>query len=263
MAADAGSVPHPAPRGRLAGRVAIITGAARGQGAAEAALFCREGASVLVADVLDDQASKVAAAIGDAALAVHLDVSSPEDWRAAVVRCIDRFGPPTVLVNNAGLMRVAPFADTDEAAMRAAWEVNVMGAFHGIQAVRQAMTGAGGGSIVNVSSINGMKAGRGLTAYTTTKFALRGLTRSAALELGAADIRVNSLHPGPIDTPMIRDPALLALRKGASGPSALADRPIPRFGEVEEMAAAALFLASDESSFCTGTELLADGGALV
>jgi 3alpha(or 20beta)-hydroxysteroid dehydrogenase len=249
--------------GRLAGHVAVITGAARGQGEAEARLFAAEGARIVLGDVLDGPVKQVAREIGDTALAVRLDVTLPESWQDAVRTCAEEFGPPTVLVNNAGTMPVASFDDTDEALMRRTLEVNLFGALLGIRAVTAPMVEAGGGSIINVSSINGFKAGRGLTAYTTSKFALRGLTRSAALELGDRNIRVNSLHPGPIDTPMINSPDLMAARNIGPDENPLAERAIPRRGLPSEIAGLALFLASNESSFCTGSEFVADGGALV
>jgi 3alpha(or 20beta)-hydroxysteroid dehydrogenase len=249
--------------GRLGGRVAIISGAARGQGEAEARLFAAQGAKVLLGDVRDGLAKEVANDIGPSALAVHLDVSSPASWQEALETCQAQFGSPTILINNAGVLPVASIDDTDEATMRLAMDVNLMGAFLGIRAVMGPMAQAGGGSIVNVSSINGFKAGLGLTAYTTSKFALRGLTRSAALELGHRGIRVNSLHPGPIDTLMINNPELRAVRGIEPGVNPLAGRAIPRLGTSAEMANLALFLASDESSFSTGSEFVADGGALL
>lgn len=249
--------------GRLAGRVAIITGAARGQGAAEARLFVAEGARVLLGDMLAGTVKEVADELGDNALGVELDVTSPNSWADAVRTCRETFGAPTVLVNNAGILPVATFDETDEPLMRRTLEVNLMGAFFGMRAVVDDMAAAGGGSIVNISSINGFKAGRGLTAYTTSKFALRGLTRSAALELGHRGIRVNSVHPGPIDTLMINDPKLMAIRNVDPDENPLADRAIPRRGLSEEVAKLVLFLASDESSFSTGSEFVADGGALL
>ncbi len=248
--------------GRLEGRIAIITGAARGQGEAEARLFAAEGARVLVADILGTTAKEVADDIGPAAVAVELDVTSASSWESALQTCTEAFGSPTVLVNNAGVLPVASIDDTDEALMRRTMDINMMGAFLGIRTVMGPMAGAGGGSIVNVSSINGFKAGLGLTAYATSKFALRGLTRQAALELGHRGIRVNSIHPGPIDTPMLRNPELMKVRRvGAANP--LQERAIPRRGTSEEIANLALFLASDESSFSTGSEFVADGGALL
>lgn len=249
--------------GRLDGHIALITGAARGQGEAEAKLFAAEGAKVVVADILDTLAKTVADEIGDAAVAVRLDVTDSDSWQESLRVCIESFGAPTILINNAGVMPVASLDDTDEDLMRKTLDVNLMGAFLGTRAVMGPMAETGGGSIVNVSSINGFKAGLGLTAYTTSKFALRGLTRQSALELGHRGIRVNSLHPGPINTPMINDPALRAIRNIDPGTSPLASRPIPRTGTALEMAKMALFLASDESSFSTGSEFVADGGALL
>lgn len=207
--------------GRLAGRVAIITGAARGQGAAEAELFVDEGAEVLLADVDLGACRALAEELGPAAAAVALDVRDESAWADAIATCRAALGEPTILVNNAGTMPVGALEDGDVDTFRAALDVNVVGALLGIRAVIGPMRAAGGGSIVNVSSIAGTRGVAGLAGYSSSKWALRGLSRSAALELGHDGIRVNAVLPGPIDTDLIaafRDPATLV------------DRPIPRYG---------------------------------
>jgi 3alpha(or 20beta)-hydroxysteroid dehydrogenase len=240
--------------GRLAGKVAIITGAARGQGAAQARRLASEGASVVVADVRAAEGRATAEAIGPASLFVALDVRSGSEWERCVVACGERFGPPTVLVNNAGVLgRPTPVEDLAESDLRAVLDTNLVGAFLGIGAVVPVMAAGGGGSIVNISSTAGFVGAPGLAAYTASKFGLRGLTKAAALELGCRAIRVNSVHPGSIDTEMLARPP--------DSPSVLRQA-IPRLGTSEEIASLVAFLASDESSYCTGCEFVADGGFL-
>lgn len=236
--------------GRLDGSVAIITGAARGQGAAEARLFVEAGASVVVGDILDEIGETLVAELGDAAIYCHLDVTEPGDWAKALGVAKER-GPVRVLVNNAGVHRRCALDEETLETFMTMISVNLAGAFLGMQAVLPEMRAAGGGSIVNVSSIIGMRGGGGLVAYSSSKWALRGLTRSAALELGPEGIRVNSIHPGPIDTPMMR-----------RAPGQVDDVPLRRLGTPEEVARLALFLASDDSSFMTGTETVIDGGVM-
>jgi len=248
--------------GRLDNKVAIISGAARGQGEAEARLFAQEGARVLLGDVRDDQGAAVAAEIGDAARYVHLDVRDEASWAAAVAAAEDAFGPVTVLVNNAGILRMASIADTSVELFQQVIDVNQIGPFLGTKAVVPSMTRAGGGSIVNVSSTNGLNATVNTVAYTATKWALRGMTKTMAMELGPLGIRVNSVHPGGVDTDMVRPSG------GQDGVSAdeldarLARMPLCRIGQPIEIARLALFLASDEASYSTGSEFIADGGML-
>jgi 3alpha(or 20beta)-hydroxysteroid dehydrogenase len=243
--------------GRLDGKIALITGAARGQGECEARLFAAEGAQVLLTDVLDE-GTTVAASIGEAADYTHLDVTSAEQWRRAVERCVARFGRPNVLINNAGIMVPGTLLECDEATFRKTLDINLTGAFLGIKAVAPSMIDGGGGSIVNISSVAALVARPGYTAYGTSKWGLRGLTKYAAMELGHHGIRVNSIHPGAVATPMTLpdlSPEAVAERNAV-----LAHLPIPRWAQPDEIARLALFLASDESSFSTGSEFVADGG---
>jgi 3alpha(or 20beta)-hydroxysteroid dehydrogenase len=239
--------------GRLDGKVAIITGGARGQGAAEARLFVAEGAKVLIGDVLDDEGRAVAAELGHAAVYVHLDVTDEAQWAAAVALAEERFGPVDVLVNNAGILLFQALDTTERADFDRVLQVNVTGVFLGMKAVAPSMDSAGGGSIVNISSTAGLQGLPRLGAYVASKWAVRGLTKSAAIDLGHRGIRVNSVHPGGIDTPMLR---------GTSPDAPFYKRlPVPRMGTPEEAARAVLFLASDESRYTTGAELAVDGGA--
>jgi 3alpha(or 20beta)-hydroxysteroid dehydrogenase len=245
-------------RRRLEGKSALVTGAARGQGAAAARRFVAEGARVVVADVRDEDGKALADELGrdfdGAARYVHLDVGSEEDWAAAIA--------PTdeldVLVNNAGVLHFAALADTALADYERVIRVNQVGTFLGMRAAVPAMRNAGGGSVVNLSSVEGLAAAPLLTAYTASKFAIRGMTKVAAVELGQYGIRVNSVHPGMIDTDMIKEAAggvELDLNRIARRVA------LRRAGRAEEIADLVTFLASDESSYCTGAEFVADGGA--
>lgn len=249
--------------GRLAGKVAVVTGGARGIGEATARRFAAEGARVVVADRRHELGDAVVASInadaGDAvAEFVPTDVTADDAWRTLVETTVDRFGPVDVLCNIAGIIRVVPLLETDLDLFRTVLETNLVSAFLGIRHVAPVMIEHGGGSIVNVSSPQGIEGREGMSAYTASKFGVRGLTRTAAIELGPLGIRVNCLVPGPIRTAMTH-------RKGwtdADYDAAYGGYPLGRRGEPEEVAAVAVFLASDESSYCTGADYAADGGVL-
>jgi 3alpha(or 20beta)-hydroxysteroid dehydrogenase len=244
--------------GRLAGKVALVTGAASGQGEAEARLFAAEGARVVVTDITDGGA--VASALGDAAIFLPLDVTREQQWRRAVDRTLEVFGRIDVLVNNAGVgfpPRTIDAEDPDH--HRRLIDTNLEGVYLGMRAVVGPMAARRSGSIVNISSIDGLVGVAGMTSYAAAKFAVTGMTRSAALELGPRGIRVNSIHPGVIASPMVRNaPAEVQARLQA----VLDRQPIPRMGTPEEVAYLALYLASDESSYCTGAQFVIDGGHL-
>lgn len=238
----------------LTGKVAVITGAGRGQGAAEARLFAAAGASVVVTDVLADEGAAVADELGERGLFVPLDVSNPGDWGDVAARAVGAFGGLDVLVNNAAIYGACPLLEETPERMEQLYRVNLIGPMLGIQACAATMRAAGGGSIVNISSSAGLAGYPGHAAYGATKWALRGLTRVAALELAADRIRVNSVHPGVIDTPMMAD----TLHEGEELPHV----PLRRAGQPDEVAELVLFLASDASSYITGSEFAIDGGAL-
>jgi 3alpha(or 20beta)-hydroxysteroid dehydrogenase len=246
--------------GRLEGKVAVITGAARGQGEAEARAMVEEGASVLVGDVIDDLGEKVAGDLGDAACFVHLDVACADDWARAVDTTVSRFGKLDVLVNNAGITKMAPIETQPLDDYLAVVNINQVGCWLGMKAVIPAMKAAGSGVIVNTSSVAGLTGGRGTAAYTASKFAIRGMTKCAALELGRYNIRVNSVHPGPIDTPMLYEGDLARVIGGS--PEVLwAQLPIRRAGLPEEVAKMVVFLVAD-ATYSTGAEFVIDGGQL-
>jgi 3alpha(or 20beta)-hydroxysteroid dehydrogenase len=242
--------------GRLDGKVAIISGAARGQGAWEAERFVGEGASVVVADVLDDLAAEVADRLGASAVAVHLDVTDESQWEAAVATCLDRFGSPSVLVNNAGILQFNQLVNTAAADFRRVVDVNLTGTFLGMKVVAPAMAAGGGGSIINISSTGGLVGLPAVSAYVASKWGVTGLTKAAAIELGPKGIRVNSVHPGSVETPMVM---FEGMTREDFAP--YYDRlPIKRLGTVEDVASMVIFLASEESSYSTGSEFVVDGG---
>lgn len=240
---------------RLDGKVALITGAARGQGAAAARRFVAEGARVMLTDVLDDQGKDLAAELG--AEYCHLDVSSEDEWASAVEQTVAAFGEITVLVNNAGVLHFSALADTTLADYQRVIGINQVGTFLGMRAVVPSMTRAGGGSIVNVSSVEGLGGMPYLVAYTASKFAIRGMTKVAAMELGQHGIRVNSVHPGAIDTPMVGEALGRPVDISPIGKKVA----LRRVGQPEDVANVVLFLASDDSAYCTGGEFVVDGGA--
>jgi len=253
-----------AKTGRLAGKTALITGSARGTGEATARLFVEQGARVVVADLLDDLAKRVAQEIGEDAFALHLDVTSETDWQAAIAATLDRFAALDVLVNNAGVLHLAAIEDTALADFERVVRVNQIGTFLGIKSASGPMKRAGRGSIVNVSSIDGLQAQNGLMAYASSKWAVRGMTRVAALELGRFGIRVNAVCPEAGSAAMIAPyiPAGIDLEmvaaQGQPNLSTQKDRTIQdRIGDVARMIA---FLASDEAASCTGTDYTVDGG---
>ncbi|HKS98748.1 MAG TPA: glucose 1-dehydrogenase [Rugosimonospora sp.] len=235
--------------GRVDGKVALISGGARGIGAADARLLVAEGARVLIGDVLDTEGAALADDLGDACHFVHLDVRSYDDWRCAVTHAVGAFGKLDVLVNNAGIANGSPLQQFDHDQWQRILDVNLTGTFYGIQASADAIVAAGGGSIINVSSIEGIRGTPWAHGYVATKWAVRGLTKSVALELAPHNVRVNSIHPGMIRTPMTRHL-----------PEDLIPVPLGRPGQPVDIANFVLFLASDESSYATGTEFVVDGG---
>ncbi len=240
---------------RLAGKIAIVTGGAQGQGEAIARHFVTHGAKVVIADIADDLGQALAAELGEAALFRHHDVSVEASWTALVEETNEAFGPVNVLANNAGLLRFAEIEKMTVEEYMLLVSVNQLGTFLGMKAVARTMRKNGGGSIINASSVEGLAGMASLTAYTATKFAIRGMTKAAAMELGPKGIRVNSVHPGMIDTPMTRPHGGdAAMEYGASRV------PLRRVGYPDDIAPLYVFLASDESGYINGAEIAIDGG---
>jgi 3alpha(or 20beta)-hydroxysteroid dehydrogenase len=253
--------------GRLDGKVALITGGARGMGKSHVRHFVAEGARVVFGDVLDDKGRYVADGLGTQSCRyVHHDVTSEDDWAVAVATATEVFGGLDVLVNNAGVLRFASITDMPLADFRQILDVNAVGCWLGMKSVIEPMKAGGGGSIVNISSIEGFTGAAGLSAYSASKFAVRGMTKAAAQELGQFGIRVNSVHPGGVMTRMIME-QISATQTAVpghvvDGEAFLKALPISRMAEPIEISRLVAFLASDDSSYSTGSEFVADGGVL-
>ena len=244
--------------GRLSNKVTIITGGARGMGAATSRLFVQEGAKVVIADVLDDAGATLAAELGANAHFSHLDVSDEAAWTTLITDTEARFGPIDVLVNNAGVLLFKTISETTKADFERVLSINLTGTFLGLHTVGAHMVKRGRGSIVNISSADGMKGANGLGAYCASKWGIRGLTKVAAMEFGHRGVRVNSVHPGGVDTAMGNPYA----EKREDVNKRYTMVPLQRVGEPEEVARTSLFLASDESSYLCGAEIAVDGGML-
>lgn len=237
--------------GRLTGKVALVSGGARGMGASHVQTMVAEGARVVFGDILDEEGMAVATELGDAVRYVHLDVTQPAHWTAAVDTAVASFGGLHVLVNNAGILNIGTVEDYALTEWQRILDVNLTGVFLGIRAAVKPMKQAGHGSIINISSIEGLAGTIASHGYTATKFAVRGLTKSTALELGPSGIRVNSIHPGLVRTPMTD-----------WVPEDLFQTALGRAAEPVEVSQLVVYLASDESSYSTGAEFVVDGGTV-
>ncbi|MES2483890.1 MAG: glucose 1-dehydrogenase [Pseudomonadota bacterium] len=238
---------------RFAGKVFLISGGARGLGAAQARQLVAQGAKVVVGDLLEDAGQALAAELGPAAVFQRLDVTDATQWRTAV-EAAERLGPLNGLVNNAGIFQPAPILEVDTAMFERHWRVNELGTFLGMQAAVPAFVRTGGGSIVNISSSAGLRGVPNAIHYTANKFAVRGMTKAAAIELADRNIRVNSVHPGMVDT------ELLKIRPAELNLAFAQTQPIKRLATPDEIAGPVLFLLSDESRYMTGAEVAVDGG---
>lgn len=238
---------------RLEGKVAIITGAAQGMGASHARRFVAEAAKVVITDLNEEKGTALASELGENVLFVKQNVTSAEDWAAVVAKAEEKFGPVNVLVNNAGITMAKSILETTEEEYRRIVDINQVSVFLGMKNVIPSMQKVGGGSIVNISSINGIVGGA--VGYTDTKFAVRGMTKAAAMECSHYGIRVNSVHPGVIATPMVvQEDTKAAVEEFAK------HIPLKRVAQPEEVTNLVLYLASDESSYSTGAEFIVDGG---
>jgi 3alpha(or 20beta)-hydroxysteroid dehydrogenase len=240
---------------RLTGKVAIVTGGSRGMGEATVRLLIEGGAKVVIGDVLDEPGRALADELGPDAIFVHMDVTSKADWKTAVSEA-ERLGPLSVLVNNAAIIFHKTIMDTTEEDFMKIVAVNQLGVFLGMQSVFESLKANGGGSIINVSSLDGLQSKNSLVAYSSTKWAVRGMTKTAALEMGQYGIRVNSVHPGGIYTAMHGSDFISEEEASKFYQS----HAIPRVGLPREVAALTAFLASDEATYSTGSEFVADGG---
>jgi 3alpha(or 20beta)-hydroxysteroid dehydrogenase len=237
--------------GRLTGKVAVVSGGAHGMGASHVRAMVAEGAKVVSGDIRDAEGQAVADEVGDAVRYVHLDVTNPDDWARAGAIAVDDFGSLDVLVNNAGIINVGLIEEYELSEWQRILDINLTGVFLGIRAVVGSMKVAGRGSIINISSIEGMAGTIACHGYTATKFAVRGLTKSTALELGPFGIRVNSIHPSLIKTPMTE-----------WVPEDIFQTALGRAAEPKEVSNLVVYLASDESSYSTGSEFVVDGGCV-
>ena len=242
----------------LDGKVAIITGGARGQGAAEATLFVANGATVLIADVLDDIGVETARSLGDHAQYQHLDVTDESGWAQVVEVAIRQFGRLDILVNNAGIFRLASVIDTSLEMYEQIMAVNATGVFLGMKAVAPTMMAQRSGCVINISSVAGLQGAGGAFAYSTSKWAVRGMTKAAAQELAPYGVRVNSVHPGIIDTAMLQEFDAAGVREAVR-----ARIPLGREAQPAEVAELVLYLASDASRYSTGSEFVVDGGMTI
>ncbi|KVV51416.1 3-alpha-hydroxysteroid dehydrogenase [Burkholderia territorii] len=242
--------------GRLEGKVAIVTGGARGMGAATCRLFVDEGARVVIADVLDAQGEALARELGDAACFMRLDVSDEANWARVADATVEHFGRIDVLVNNAAVLTFGAITELSKRDFERAVSINLVGTFVGIRTIAPRLIAQKRGSIVNISSVDGLRGVNALAAYVSSKWGVRGLTKVAALELGHQGVRVNSIHPGGVDTAM-SNPTGAPLDEVNKHYTHV---PLQRVGLPDEIARATLFLASDEASYCNGAELSVDGG---
>ncbi|MEV5647443.1 SDR family oxidoreductase [Nocardia sp. NPDC052254] len=238
--------------GRLAGRVALISGGASGMGASHARAFVDQGAQVMLGDIADDAGRALAAELGEQAAYVHLDVTESAGWQAAVAATVERFGLLNVLVNNAGVLDGGPLGSYSEKQWQRVIDINLTGPFLGLSAARDALVAARPATVINISSAAGIQGVSGMHGYTASKFGVRGLTKSAALELAPEGVRVNSVHPGGIMTPMIGVTEEIVVDRG--------DNVRARLGMPSEVTDVVVFLASAESSYCNGAEFVVDGG---
>ena len=238
--------------GRISGKIALITGGARGQGRQEAERFAAEGATVYITDVLDDVGAAAADELGDAVAFLHHDVTSEDDWAAVIAGIIEQHGRIEILVNNAGIFSMTAALDTSIEAWNQMVAINQTGVFLGIRDVGRVMCKQGSGSIINISSIAGLTGVGRAHAYAATKWAVRGMSKSAAIEFAAHGVRVNSVHPGIIDTDMLRE-------FGGNIERITESIPMGRTASADEVANVVLFLASEEASYCSGHEFVVDG----
>ena len=244
---------------RLEGRTAIVTGGARGQGEATVRAFVAEGARVVIVDLLKEEGMSLAQELGSAACFSHMDITDENAWQSTIDKTIDRWETIDILINNAGIVHPAAITELEKEDFQRVLNINLIGAWLGVKTVSPHMISQKNGAIVNICSTSALVGFNGLTAYAASKWALRGLTKTAAMELGHKGIRVNSIFPGGINTGMVNSANVEAseLTEYYQG------QPIQRIGEPEEVAKTSLFLASDDASYLTGAELVVDGGATI